>query len=265
MSSPFDILAENYDRDFTSTAIGQLQRKQVWTLLYQVLNTYHKPARILEINCGTGEDALQLAKLGHSVVATDASEVMIKKATQKAALSAAGIQFLVCPFEDLSRHFSEERFDLVISNFGGLNCISETALTRLSEELSAMLCPEGKLFMVVMSRSCLWETLYHSLKGNINTAFRRQRRSVVFRAGTFSMPVYYYSPRVLKRIFAHSYQHLRTRAVGFFVPPSYLEQQFLNRKHWLSWLSSLEQKWNRYAVLAGFADHFCIMFEKKES
>lgn len=262
MHSPFDLLAETYDTDFTESAIGQLQRKQAWELLHDVLSVSCKPMRILEINCGTGEDALKLAGLGHSVVATDASEVMIQKAKQKATLPGQNIQFVVCPFDDLYGLLNQESFDMVISNFGGLNCIDEIALERLARTLSAMLVPGGKLFLVMLSRNCLWEMFYFSLKGRIKTALRR-RQLALFNAGGVSMPVYYYSPKTVRKIFKRYYTHIRTRPVGLIVPPSYLEKQFIKHQQLLHRLADLDRKWSRYAALANLADHFCIIFQKK--
>ena len=156
MHSPFDIMAETYDADFTNTVIGQLQRKQVWELLEPVLKSYQKPVKILEINCGTGEDALELSRAGHFVTATDGSATMIEKARQKAVLAGENnIHFDVCRFDELYHHFRGDRFDLVISNFGGLNCINSDEMRTLSSQLSSLLYDGGKLFFVIMGRSCL--------------------------------------------------------------------------------------------------------------
>lgn len=265
MHSPFDILAGHYDADFTRSAIGQLQRKQVWQLLDQVLAVRTKPLEILEINCGTGEDALHIAGLGHSIIATDASEEMIEKAMQKAALRSDTATFLVCPFDNLQSCFPDKRFDLVVSDFGGLNCADEAALKKLGSELYTLLKPGGQLFLVVMGRNCLWEMLYFSWKGKLKSAFRRQRRSVMFEAGSASMPVFYYSPEELRKIFGRYYVPVQCRPIGLFVPPSYLEKPFSHRPNFLRWLGSLEQKWNKYPALSNMADHFCIIFKKREA
>ena len=97
VASPFDILAETYDTDFTESAIGKLQRERVWQGLYQLLATYNRPLKILEINCGTGFDALALASLGHMVIATDAAEVMIEKAKERLSI------FCTCPCADATQ------------------------------------------------------------------------------------------------------------------------------------------------------------------
>lgn len=264
MDSPFDIMAETYDKDFTHTAIGQLQRKQVWEFLNPELKSYQKPLRILEINCGTGEDALELSLLGHMVTATDASAAMIEKARHKASvLNRNNIQFSICRFDELYLRFRHEKFDFVISNFGGLNCIHKKDIEQLSLQLSALLEPEGKLFLVMMSRSCLWEIVYFSLRGKFETAFRRKKQSVLFQVGETTIPVFYYSPGNLKTIFHPFYIYRRSYPVGLFIPPSYMEKKFTTRQRWLFNLARLEKKFTQYAALSNLADHFCIIFQKK--
>ena len=264
MHSPFDIMAETYDTDFTHTAIGQLQRKRVWKLLGPVLNSYKRPLRILEINCGTGEDAVELSRRGHEVTATDGSETMVEKARQKAAvLGENGIVFKVCEFDKLSQQFGHQKFDLVISNFGGLNCIDKKELETLSGQLSTLLSEQGKLFFVIMGSNCLWEIFYYIFKGHFATAFRRKREFVRFRAGNTEIPVFYYSPGNFKKIFHSLYDYCYSRPVGLFIPPSYLEKQFQSRQNWLQSLLRLEEKFSGYTALSNLADHYCIVFQKK--
>ena len=56
-ASGFDASATTYDTSFTNTEIGRLQRRRVYKYLNRYLNT-SEPLNILELNCGTGEDAL---------------------------------------------------------------------------------------------------------------------------------------------------------------------------------------------------------------
>ena len=264
-ASPFDVIAETYDADFTHSAIGKLQRERVWQGLYKLFATYDRPLNILEINCGTGYDALKLASLGHNVTATDASVVMISKAKEKLLLannSPKRVEFMQCDFSELKDHFNAEKFDLVFSNFGGINCISSTAIKKLSTDLSELLDKDGYVFLTVMSRFCLWEIFYFLFKGKLSTAFRRQKKYAVFGKGEHAMPVYYYSPRQLKKLFESQFKPVQTYSAGLFIPPSYLEQQFIKRQKLLIRLEASEQKIGNYSWTARFADHFCIVFKK---
>jgi 2-polyprenyl-3-methyl-5-hydroxy-6-metoxy-1,4-benzoquinol methylase len=264
--SPFDILAETYDTDFTQSQIGKLQRNRVWKCIDILLQNTDKPLRILEINCGTGEDALKLAAMGHSVIATDASEIMIEKARQKSSMSKINrdrIEFIQCSFNELKQNYQNENFDLVFSNFGGINCINKTEIAKLSDDLSSLINPSGYLFLTVMSRFCLWEIIYYGLKGKIATAFRRQKRSVFFYVNGSSMPVFYYSPIDLKKLFWPKFKLVKTYPVGLFIPPSYLEKQFSNRRDWLNRLNRWEEKLGNHGTFSSLADHYCMILKKE--
>src|SRR5690242_7730990 len=76
----FDCLADQYDEVFTNSLVGRAQRNIVWNALEQSILSGQ---RILELNCGTGEDALHLARRNVSVVACDASARMIEVARRK--------------------------------------------------------------------------------------------------------------------------------------------------------------------------------------
>jgi ubiquinone/menaquinone biosynthesis C-methylase UbiE len=259
----FDVLAQNYDADFTTSIIGQLQRKRVRFFLTAVLNRMNRPLKILEINCGTGEDAIWLASLGHNVTATDASAVMIDKAKKKLLQSAIEpeVAFLQCPFHELATELGNEKFDLVFSNFGGLNCIDKNALKTLSNDLSNLIKENGELFFVIMAKYCAWEIGYYSMKAQFKTAFRRIKKQSDFVIDETVMPVYYYSPGRVRKIFSQQFNYSNKKPVGLFIPPSYLESHFKTREKQLQQLNRWEEKCCP-AMLADFADHYCISFTK---
>ncbi len=57
MNVAFDQLASAYDKEFSFSRIGILQRRQVWNYMNDMLLT-SSPMDILELNCGTGIDAV---------------------------------------------------------------------------------------------------------------------------------------------------------------------------------------------------------------
>ena len=265
VQSPFDILAETYDADFTRSQIGKLQRERVWKFLRTLLQASGKPLKILEINCGTGEDALKLAALGHNVIATDASEMMIEKARRKLTASKINndhIEFMQCSFDELQQNFRDEKFDLVFSDFGGINCIDKAGITKLSNDLFSITNPGGYLFFTVMSSFCLWEILYYTSKGKLNTAFRRMRKHVQFNVNGYAMPVFYYSPRDLKKLFQSKFKMVETYPAGLFIPPSYLEKQFSKHPKWLQKLNRWEKRLGKYSLFSPLADHYCIILKQ---
>jgi len=98
----FDVLAPAYDAAFTATPLGTLLRRSVWKRLDA---SFAPGQHVLELACGTGEDAVHLAERGVRVLATDASPVMAETARRKVSKAGWGglvdVQHL--PIEDLAR------------------------------------------------------------------------------------------------------------------------------------------------------------------
>ena len=91
MNTAFDDTAHQYDHEFSWSPIGLIQRRMVWNFLEKELRT-ELSASILELNCGTGEDAVWLALNHQQILATDISGEMIKIAQQKACLQKVNNQ-----------------------------------------------------------------------------------------------------------------------------------------------------------------------------
>ncbi|MBY0426583.1 MAG: class I SAM-dependent methyltransferase, partial [Cytophagales bacterium] len=220
MRAAFDTYAPNYDQEFTYSAIGNFQRAKVWDLLGKD-GIRTKKLKILEVNCGTGEDALWLSSLGHEVVATDVSENMIAVAQQKAEkVKDSNLRFITAGFSQISLIQSFGPFDLVFSDFGGLNCIGPDDFKKFMNKAHALLAPGGSFIAVIMPRFCWWETVFYLLK-NPALAFRRMGTKAVAKLEDSQFDVYYYSPKFVSKTLG--FHLVKISPVGFFLPPSYLE------------------------------------------
>ena len=106
-ASAFDGLAQEYDAQFTATTLGTLLRRMSWRHFERV---FAQREFLLDIGCGTGEDAIHLASLGHRVLATDASLQMIRVARHKAerAGCAHRVRFLWLPMDRLGAELSRD-------------------------------------------------------------------------------------------------------------------------------------------------------------
>ena len=125
MARPFDHIAHRYDSVFNRTAIGQLQRKCVWTYLETVM-PHLSDYEMLELNCGTGEDAELFGDRGYNVLATDITFEMLKLtsvAEGRRSMSNRISSHYVDP-DSFDETLFDKKFDLVFSNFGGLNSIN---------------------------------------------------------------------------------------------------------------------------------------------
>jgi ubiquinone/menaquinone biosynthesis C-methylase UbiE len=70
-----------------------------------------KSCRILDVGCGTGRHAIELAKRGYSVTGVDLSENMLNRAREKAIDTGVQLDFEKADARNLP---FEDEFDLVI-------------------------------------------------------------------------------------------------------------------------------------------------------
>ena len=256
----FDHVATTYDQSFTHSHIGKLQRASVMEYLDGILPA-DKSLRILELNCGTGEDAIYFAKKGHHVNATDLSEEMTIVTNQKVIKN--GLEDLIESFPLDMRLISKTRFkgkfDLIFSNFGGLNCLSVQELKKLSNDLTSLINQGGRLIAVIMPKSCLWENFYFTAKLEWGKVLRRNTSKMLpVNVGTHDIPTWYFSPTEITRIFGNHFKKVAQKPIGFTVPPSYMEPFFANRKKTLNVLGKIENSINGIGGLASLSDHFLI-------
>lgn len=258
----FDNAAQTYDETFTHSSIGKSQRRQVYKYLENII-PQGKLLQILELNCGTGEDAVYFAKQGHIVTATDISKAMIKEAEKKATHEGLNekIQFLVADIRDLSEISSRKTFDMVFSNFGGLNCISSEDLNILSVKLGKLLKTDGRFIAVIMPKFCLWESVYSMAKFKGGHIFRRNsNKQVAVNVGDDLVETWYYSPGDFRRMFGDRFQFIAMKPIGMVLPPSYMESYFSKRQEMLDKLEKVEVLINKIPVLSNWSDHFLIDF-----
>jgi ubiquinone/menaquinone biosynthesis C-methylase UbiE len=83
VNKAFSKQAAHYDHDDQNNIVLQDLRRQI----YKHVDGFLKPgSRILELNAGTGIDALRFVRAGHFVHATDLSDGMVTQLRKKAAL-----------------------------------------------------------------------------------------------------------------------------------------------------------------------------------
>ncbi len=260
MKEGFDIAASTYDDDFTHSHIGRLQRSRVWQLLARVSDN-GESLNILELNCGTGEDAIRLAKQQNSVTATDVSEGMLEAARKKDQASLVNFQRL--DINEIENFNFEVKFDLVFSNFGGLNCVDPATMMMLNETLLKILKPHGKFIAVIMPRFCIWETFYFLAKGKPKDAFRRRKEFVIANVSGSDVKTWYYSPKQHESLMRKGLKVEKVKPIGLCVPPSYLEGFFSKRLGILHILQSMESRLAVFSWQAKLADHYYIQYSIK--
>jgi SAM-dependent methyltransferase len=255
----FDALAGRYDEIFTRTLVGRLQRQTVWNALE---STFRAGESILELNCGTGEDALFLAGRGMKVLAGDASPRMIAVAWERKAreMPGADARFQVLPSEMLSSLRPEKPFDGVLSNFSGLNCVAD--LRSVAAELGTLVKRGGRALLCLSTRVCLWELAWYLAHGQPRKALRRVGGRSVARVEGVDVEVHYPTVGAVRRAFAPEFRLRGMRAVGLFIPPSYAESWASRHRAALRVFEKLDRRLGGLPILSRLGDHVLFDFER---
>jgi len=261
MSQPFTEVAEAFSRTaekYDHFAEDHPHLASIRLRIYTHLTSQLKPgASILELNAGTGIDAVHLAQQGFRVHATDIAPGMLQRLRGKVESLRLEDRVTVqqVSFTELEQ-VQGGPFDAVFSNLGGLNCIPD--LRPVVHSLPALLRPGGLVTWVLMPRVCLWE-LALVFRGDFKVAFRR-----LAPGGTrahlegLHFMIYYFTPHQALAAFGPQFIPLDLEGLCVFAPPA--ESKNLARQHprlyrWLSWL---DDRLARRSPFNGWGDFFVI-------
>jgi ubiquinone/menaquinone biosynthesis C-methylase UbiE len=239
----FDRMAARYDAVWTNTPIGRAQRDLVWREM-DVL--FQAGERILDIGCGTGEDALHFAARGVTVFATDASPAMVQVARER------DVTATVCSAEELGR--IGRSFDGAISNFGALNCVED--LPAGAGSLATLVRPGGHVAICLLGRFCAWETLYYAVHLQWSKAFRRWRGN---RVPYQEITVHYPTASEIHAAFQNDFELRRWTGVGLLVPPSYVKLPAAL----VAALAACDRVLARLPLLRALTDHRLFLLVRK--
>jgi SAM-dependent methyltransferase len=241
-ATAFDTLAPDYDTLWTNTPVGRLQREAVWR---HCGHLFRRGETVLDLGCGTGEDALRLERRGVRVVATDSSPEMVRIARER------GVDARLLRIEDAAA--TEQVFDGAISNFGAMNCVPR--ISDLREPLAGMIRQGGYLAICVMGRFCLWETAWYGLRGEFRRAARRWKGEATF--GGFR--VFYPRTGEIEKALAPDFILSATAGIGVCVPPSYVRGLSPGLLNSLGRMDSLAASW---AGVRSLSDHRLMIFRR---
>jgi SAM-dependent methyltransferase len=229
----FDHIGARYDEEFTNTDLSRWFRRRVWERLAVLFNAGD---HVIELGCGTGEDAIWLAKRGVHVLAGDASPAMLAETARKATVEnvEALIETRLLDLADAAHWTLDSTlgsaFDGAYSNYGPLNCVGDWR--AIGAQLARAVRPGGKIGLGVMGSWCPWEIFWHAIHGDLRSATRRFRNGELAHLDGSYFPVYYPTPRRLQRDFGADFRRSLLWGLGVFVPPSDLYKP-VGRRPWL--------------------------------
>jgi SAM-dependent methyltransferase len=249
----FDSIAARYD---DNNSLLQHMRRIMWGILEAELP---QRGRLLDLGCGSGVDAVHMARRGHHVLAIDWSPEMVAQTEAEAARAgvAERVTSQVFGIHQLTELPVTPPFDGIYSDFGALNCVPD--LEPVARACALRLREGGKLIVSVMGRTVPWEWLHYTLRGDRERAMVRARPGAVpVSLNGFTVWTRYYTPHELFQFFAPHFQLHRYRGLGLFLPPPYLVRGY-ERWPWLgALLGKMEDHLAGLPLLRDAGDHFVM-------
>ncbi len=257
----FSLQSKKFDKLYGINKIVEYKRERVRTHLrnYLLPDQY-----ILELNSGTGEDAIWLARQQCRVHATDISVGMMEVLKRKVITERLenSISFELCSFTNLKSLTDKGPYDMIFSNFGGLNCTTE--IKKVLESFDGLLKPKGIVTLVLLPKFCLWESLL-LFKAKFKTATRRIicGNEAVANIEGISFRCRYYNPSYITKALHQRFRLLGIEGLCTIVPPSYIENFAEKYPSLFLFLKRKEEKLKNFWPWKLFGDYYIISLQKR--
>jgi ubiquinone/menaquinone biosynthesis C-methylase UbiE len=254
IAEAFSRTAEKYDSFAKDHPHLTRMRNKVYAHLERFIPN---GARILELNCGTGTDAVELARRGYVVHAIDNAPGMLERLRDKVRKFDLGntITFQQCSFTELHQ-IEGAPYDVVFSNLGGLNCVPD--LFPIIEQLPRVLHPNGLVTWTLMPPVCLWE-LAEIFRGRPRLALRRfSPHGPRAHLEDLYFQVYYFTPKQIIRWFGDEYDCLAIEGLSVLTPTAEGKKFVSQHPRLYRTLSWLDDQLAWRAPWCGWGDFFMI-------
>ncbi|MCL4393415.1 MAG: class I SAM-dependent methyltransferase [Chloroflexi bacterium] len=256
----FDAIAEAFTRKalpYDEFAQDNPNLTRMRQIVYDHTLRFLSPGgRILEINAGTGTDAVFFAQKGFRVHATDVSPGMVARIQGKIRQYELGSRLTAEQLSFTELGLLQDRFDCVFSNFGGLNCVPD--LASVARGIAHILNPGGIVSCVVMPPVCLWELLA-AAKGDLRVATRRfSGRGTMANVEGVHFRTYYYTPHQVLDAFGARFEALRIQGLSVLGPPADHKSFSERFPRLYRMLTALDRRIADWPPFFGWGDFFVV-------
>jgi len=250
----YDEIASRYDRVPQENRINHLMRT---ASLARIAETFLSGSRVLEVGCGTGDEALTLADEGVRVVAIDPSQEMVRIATAKAEERGLTDRatFRVARARDLASIHTDlgGTFD---GGYASFSLAYEPDLRPVAEGLDQTLLPDARFLASLPSRLCLVELALAIGTGHPAFAGRRLSPRWDHKVGARSVPIRSYTPHELADVMSAYFTIEKVEALPAIVPPPYMNRAYARFEGLADVLERADASFRSRFPFRSLGDHF---------
>lgn len=248
-SAAYDI---KISRNFVNVAIREVE-------LRALIHYSTDKNSILEIGCGTGQEALRFIRAtGKRVAAIDISPGMIDFANAKMESHGLKGSFnaRVMPARDVA--LIQEKFDLIYSFNGALN--NEPEISNFLTSLAGIAKRDAMFIFSLRNDFCLGETLLLLFSGKRDVLRERRGKEVFVEVGASKIQSRYYSVREITDIVPREFRLIRLVGLAVVLPP-YLAEKVRSR-YLRILISSLDRILGTLPIFRRMGDETFYVFQK---
>jgi SAM-dependent methyltransferase len=267
-ATAFSRVADRYDAEWGGNAIGRWMRAES---LETLCRRFGAGQRVLELGCGTGEEAVALAARGVHVLATDVAPGMLQRAAERAR--AAGVaervtfrRMAASEAAGLAEECGVGTFDGAYASFGVLNC--EPDLGGVAGGLALLLRPGRCFICSVMNRFYPWEVLWFLARRGGRGAGRRWRgwiEAPVSPELAERVPCRYFRPGEFRQFFGSAFALTECRALPLLLPPPYVAGRWADLGPFWRRVAHWDRRLARCFPCNRWGDHFLMCLRRADS
>ena len=264
----YALLAPSYDQDVGSNAVGQRMHDVFRDILRR---NFAARQTVFEIGCGTGIDALWLARLGVDVVATDISQEMVDVLSKKAKAEGLADRIRVAKLRAseigrLARDYGEESFGGGYCHAGALNM--EPALELVPSQVRQLVRRGGAFVCSVINKTSLFELLFYPLVLRPRKAFRRLDNVVPIPISRepplnrYVVPARFYSPGEVAALFRPDFSLEALQGLQILLPPANLSEYYIALGPIFAAVEVVERHIARHPPMNGWGHHSILTLRR---
>ena len=252
---------DKYALDYANLLIPNTVYYLTKELAHTIVDRFRpeKDVKVLDLNCGNGNDFPFLLGRGWAVYGCDGSKGMLNKAaeTYRSDVDKGNLKLFHGMLEELDEDSLDQKFDLIYSITGGFSYIDDDVYKATMTRISKLLSPTGVLITCHLTPFCLSEMIYWFLKLRPKRAFLRMKQTLEVNIKGKPYKMFLRSAPRLQKLTVPSLQLQAVLPLLAFTPP--FQTGFRPHRRTLARFKKLELQSLKYPFLATIADQVVLV------